>query len=426
MDNERDGGQLIPDFTAMGRLQHDLFLSYSWSDGQWARTLYDELTGAMKVFFAPVDLPHDLQCQARFQFANLLMDSLMRTAHCVALLSPQYLESAWCQLEMQGFANLHRRDPARRLWIFEIEPCLDALPSALRGLVFAGDRTSLLGSITQVVSRGERPRGFDIGMPPKPCLPGLPLRRLYTPPKPAPWGFESQSRGLPGAPPYEVYESLVREYMVQMLRRGKWGLLAGPDDQPQLEIPMDGLDDRYQRLTHRAKEDAEHLLSLQVDPFSDRRRYSDINVELMLALGDREGSEQDLRAMAECRSYMGPESCREALDIAGRQLAAGADPAGYRMIRARAHYLLHDYATAAEVIDADGGARFTAEHLLLAAARAQTGDVDGAAAAVAVALAEDLGLNLADLRLNTMIEEDEDIEHWMEGLALAGIPAEAK
>jgi hypothetical protein len=103
-----------PDFSALYAVQYDLFLSCSWSDDADARALYGDLSGAMAVFFAPVDLPPEVQRQARFQFASLLMEALTRSAHFVALLSPRYLESAWCRLEMQGFANMHRRDAARR------------------------------------------------------------------------------------------------------------------------------------------------------------------------------------------------------------------------------------------------------------------------------------------------------------------------
>jgi hypothetical protein len=412
-----------PDFSALYALQYDVFLSYSWSDDAHARAQYGDLSGAMAVFFAPVDLPPEVQRQARFQFASLLMEALTRSAHFVALLSPRYLESAWCRLEMQGFANVHRRDAARRLWLFELQRCREQLPAPLRGLVFQGDREALLRTVQRTVRRGERPRGHDLGMPPQPCLPGLPLRRLYPPPKRAPWGFDSQSRGMPGAPPYEVYESLVREYMVQMQRRGRWGILAGPDDQPELEVPMEGLDPRYQRLSRRAKQDAEYLIGLKVDPYSDRRRYSDICAELMFKLGAEGENADDLHAMAECRSHMGADSCREALDIARRQLEAGADPARYRELRARAHYLRRDYQAAIDTLQVDGGALHLAEQLLLAAASAQLGDTDRAAAATAAALASEPGLNLADLRLNTMLEVDDDIEHWLTGLELAGLPA---
>jgi hypothetical protein len=413
----------LPDFSAMHTLQHDVFLSFSWSDDAKAHAMYSDLSGAMKVFFAPVNLPLEVQRQARFQFANLLVEAMTRSAHFVALLSARYLESAWCRLEMHGFANLHRRDSARRIWLFEIEPCRETLPAPLRGLVFDGDREALLRILQRMVASGERPRGYDIGMPPRPCLPGLPLRRLYPPPKRAPWGFESQSRGMPGAPPYEVYESMVREYMVQMLRRGRWGILAGPSDQPELEVPMDGLDPRHQRLTHRAKEDAEYLLGLKVDPYSDRRRYSDICAELMLKMGAEGENAYDLRAMAECRSHMGADSCREALEIANRQLKAGADPAGYREICARSRYLLREYQAAIEVLQVESDTLNSNELLLLAAASAQLGDTGRAKVAVAAALAKEPGLNLSELRLHTMLEVDEDIEHWLAGLELAGIPA---
>ena len=155
----------LPDFSAMHTLQDDVFLSFSWSDDAKAQALHGDLSVAMKVFFAPVDLPPEVQRQARFQFANLLMEAMTRSAHFVALLSPRYLESAWCRLEMHGFANLHRRDAARRIWLLEIEPCREALPAPLRGLVFEGDREALLRILQRMVAKGERPRGHDIGMP---------------------------------------------------------------------------------------------------------------------------------------------------------------------------------------------------------------------------------------------------------------------
>jgi hypothetical protein len=50
-----------PDFSALYALQYDVFLSYSWSDDAHARALYGNLSGAMAVFFAPVDLPPEVQ-----------------------------------------------------------------------------------------------------------------------------------------------------------------------------------------------------------------------------------------------------------------------------------------------------------------------------------------------------------------------------
>jgi hypothetical protein len=126
--------------------------------------------------------------------------------------------------------------------------------------------------------------------------------------------------------------------------------------------------------------------------------------------------------MAECRSHMGADSCREALEIANRQLKAGADPAGYREICARSRYLLREYQAAIEVLQVESDTLNSNELLLLAAASAQLGDTGRAKVAVAAALAKEPGLNLSDLRLHTMLEVDDDIEHWLSGLELAGIP----
>lgn len=401
------------DLDALQQYRYDVFLSYSFQNEDTARRIYDRLGAATKLFFAPIDLPAGLQQQARFQYASLLADALVRSCHFVAVLSEPYLDSSWCRIEMMGFFNLLKGDRGRRMWLCAQQPLNTPLNAHLRSFVVSGSEEEALARIAKELAEAPRRTGSSLGFPPPVCLRPLPLREIYRPPKPAPWGFESQSRGLPGAPPYEVYEALVREYMVQLLRKRDVG---------KLDIPMEGIDARYAYLSNRARKDAEFFLSRRIDPFADRKPYSEICVELMFLMGAGGESEHNLRGMAECRSYMGPDSYREALSIAEDCIARFGGAAIYQRIRARAHYGLREYASAVRIIEEDATERFTEHWLLLAASHAQLGNQPEARRAAAKALESNPAFNCTDERIETPREDDEDIEHWIEGLTKAGLP----
>jgi hypothetical protein len=406
----------LPDWTT---IRHDLFISFSFADMSSAATVDAALRPEFEVFFAPRCLPPERQAEARFQFASLLMDALARSAHVLALLSPRYLDSAWCQLEMIGFANLHRADRERRLWLHALEPCGARVPAALRSLLQPGPLDATIETVRRRVRASTRRRGFDFGgMPPAP-LPRLPLHALYPMPRRAPWKPDGRSRGHPAGPPYAVYEALVREYMVQLLRRND------PDpfsmDEPWLEVPMDGLDPRLRSLTRRALEDARELLRpRRVSPFHTRRPYREMCIELMLQAGASGETPWLLRAMAECRAHMGPASRAEALSLAARALQAGEDAAALRRWRALAHYLGGALAEAVAAYEGVGPADLHApDWKLLAAAHARLGETAAASAAMARVRALEPGFDLAEEALQSMLEDDGDLDYWIDGLRLA-------
>lgn len=406
-------------FSSGNTLIYDVFISFSWSDMTAAAAMDGALRDSFSVFYAPRDLPPELQRQARFQFATPLMDALARSAHGVALLSPRYLASAWCQLEMRGFFNLHRDDRERRLWLYELEPSGPAVPAALRDLLHTGPLSAFAAAVRQNVARSPRRRGYSFAGPPPTPLPSLPLHQLYPMPRLAPWAPDGKSRGHPAGPPYSVYESLVREAMVQRLRRGEIDPFATSMtvEKPWLAVPFDTTDPRLEaRLTARALDDANLLLSRRISPFAKRRPYSEICAELMVQAGTNGETPWLLRAMAECRAHMGPDSCREAITLARRAATAGEDPLALRRWQALAHYLLGDDARAAALYNPPADEPRTFEWRLLAAARARQGDTVGAAEALRQANRLHPTIDLAEERLQTMLEQDDDIEHWIGGL----------
>lgn len=413
------------DLTDWASIRYDVFISFSFADMAAAAKVDAALRPEFEVFYAPRGLPPERQAEARFQFASLLMDALARSAHVLALLSPRYLESAWCQLEMIGFANLHRRDRERLLWLHALEPCGAAVPAALRGLLQPGPLATTLDTVRRSVRASPRRRGFDFGgMPPQP-LPQLPLHALYPPPRRAPWKSDGRSRGHPAGPPYAVYEALVREYIVQLLRRNDPPLSM---QEPWLEVPMDGLDPRLRSLTRHALEDARFLLqSRAVNPFDKRPRYREICVRLMHQAGQHGETPSLLRDMAECRAHMGPASRAEALSLAARALKAGEHAGALRRWSAQAHHLGGAHAEAVAAYAGVDAAELQApDWKLLAAAHARLGDVASAAAAMARVRALEPGFSLAEDALQSMIEDDGDLDFWIEGLRQATVMAQGQ
>lgn len=412
----------LPDWTS---IRYDVFISFSFADMAAAAEVDAALRPEFEVFYAPRCLPPERQVEARFQFASLLTDALARSAYVLALLSPRYLDSAWCQLEMIGFAHLHRQDRERKLWLHALEPVGAAVPTALRGLLQPGPLASTLETVRRSVRASPRRRGFDFGGMPPPPLPPLPLHDLYPMPKRAPWKSDGRSRGHPAGPPYSVYEALVREYMVQLLRRNAHPLSM---EEPWLELPMDGLDPRLRSLTRRALEDARYLLhSRAVNPFHERRRYREICVQLMHQAGQHGETPALLRDMAECRAHMGPNSRAEALSLAARALQAGEDAGALRRWSALAHHLGGAQAQAvAAYAGVDPSELQSPDWKLLAAAHARLGQAAPAAAAMARVRALEPGFDLADEALQSMIEDDADLAFWLDSLGQAVVMAQGR
>ncbi len=125
---------------------------------------------------------------------------------------------------MHGFFNLYRNERRRRMWIKPVEPVSNQLIGQFVPFIFEENFHRLTkvidGDITSnLINMGDR---FAENEPPRVFM-ELPLRERYESPSARnrpPWGKDSRSpHGIPGAPHYEIYEQLVREYMVQLTGR---------------------------------------------------------------------------------------------------------------------------------------------------------------------------------------------------------------
>jgi hypothetical protein len=248
--------------------QYDLFISYSSAQESEARAIYDLLKTEMAVFYAPETLPKlDYEPD---QYVEVLTRSLTQSCQVLVLLSKGFMESSWCQLELYGYLNLCFNEERRRLWVAPHEEGIDKQ--------IGGQFVPLIYSRDQVIERirqRHRQAELEVGdrITPATTLPrmfvALPLYELYEPPragKRPPWGKNSRSpHGIPGAPPFDIYELMVREYMVQ-LRRRRAGKSPTPfsqeGDELELSIPMQRVGKQYDYMKRAARSDAEYMLSL--------------------------------------------------------------------------------------------------------------------------------------------------------------------
>lgn len=247
--------------------QYDVFISYSSVQESEARAIYESLRSEMTVFFAPETL--NVLDYEPGQYVEVLTDSLTQSCQVLVLLSKSFLESAWCQLELYGYFSLMLEEEGRRLWIGILEEGIDRQ--------IDGQFVPLLSSRDEAIEKVRqrfREAALQVGerfaeiVPPKMFV-DLPLYEFYEPPSAGnrpPWGKDSRSpHGIPGAPPYRVYEKMVREYMVQLsrCRAGKeYDPFSQEDDELVLSIPMSGVGEQYQYMKTAARRDAEELLRL--------------------------------------------------------------------------------------------------------------------------------------------------------------------
>ena len=108
------------DLRALFRYQHEIFISYSRADEPTARELFSSLLRhKVKPFFAPIDL-NDAALTTANQWVGVLTQALERSCHYAGLVSPNFLATPWCELELRGFMNLTRSAPARCIQLFPV------------------------------------------------------------------------------------------------------------------------------------------------------------------------------------------------------------------------------------------------------------------------------------------------------------------
>lgn len=409
--DERD---LLQGIDSTLRYEHDVFVSYSTAQEAIAGDVCRLLrTGRLATFFAPDTLkPSEV---APEQFADLLQEALRKSIQVVVLLSASYLDSAWCLLELHGAFGLLGDAKPRRLRILPIEPVEDRLIGQLVPFLFHRGLAALASEVRAVADVCGVRMGDSYADPSPPRMfVELPLRSFYEPPGRGPrppWGKDHRSpHGVPGAPPYDVYERLVREYMVQIMR-GR--------DPGRLEIPVIGAAERYAFMSADARRDAQRLIQLGVSPF--QRPYTRSLNDWLRELAQARGQGQDAGEM----------DCLEGVAL----IDAGRFDEGIRLIRqglgktakaldrplflaavARAEHLARRFESALRALGEIEGPLPPDAVLAKAATLGRLGRISAAERATN----ERSDVSVDDIRIRSGLERRADLDFWAESLALAG------
>ncbi len=398
--------------------RYDLFISYSSGQNKDALALYEELSKSMTVFYAPITL-QTLEHQPG-QYVEVLTGALMQSCQVLVLLSESYLESSWCQLELYGYFNLYLEELKRRIWVVALEQDIEKeIVGQFVPLIFNREEAleNLINRFQEKeISLGDKFAEYD---PPK-LFTDLPLYERYEPPTSGnrpPWGKNSRSpHGVPGAPPFEVYQQLVRECMVQLKRQGD-----NPFEQKEIElsIPMIGIDERYDYMKKAAREDAQYMNSMGLSPYAGTAKLNirDLFAKMMQAHFHK----QEITHEMDCHEAFA-RICMGDLDegIDKMEKAIEQDPDSphlklYIIELARAKYSAKDFKGALSILETMD-IKFEAEKLIQAAALARLGELSDAEKERN--RKSDVSVNR--IRMLSLMEDREQLDYWAEGLELAG------
>ena len=404
--------------------QYDVFISYSSAQESEARAVYELLRPEMSVFFAPETL-NALNYEPG-QYVQVLSDSLTQSCQALVLLSSNFLESSWCQLEMYGYFNLLLDEEHRSLWVAILEEGIDRQ--------IGGQFVPLLSSRDEAVERVRRrfsEAALRVGdrfaerEPPKMFI-DLPLYELYEPPSASnrpPWGKDSRSpHGVPGAPPFQIYEKMVREYMVQLSRRraGKEFDPYAPEEEDELvlSIPMMGVGEQYQYMKAAARRDAEEMLRLGFLGHSgsgggrlDGRYMFARSVQARLRGAAHEELDLD---EAFGRICMGQLDMINQLEQVIQRNEKSTLSNFYKVELAKAKYLAKDYDGALAVLEPlkiKHGAKLVNDACM--ARLGKLPDTEREANARSE-------VRIDDVRMRSSMEDRDQLDFWAEGLELAG------
>jgi hypothetical protein len=416
MNTELD--DLITSFNYRISYQYDLFISYSSGQAKQAEAIYHRLSKSMMVFYAPISLK-TLEHTPN-QYVEVLSDALRQSCQVLVLLSESYLDSSWCILELNGYFNLFLEEPKRRMAIIPIEPEIDKkVAGQFVPLIYP--KKEALQKVKQhydnkIITVGEK---FADRIPPKLFL-DLPLYERYEPPtrnNRPPWGKDSRSpHGIPGAPPYEIYQQLVREYMVQILR-GKYNIFEL--DKLELSIPMLGVDERYNYIKRDARMDASSLNNLGYSPYSGTAKLNgrDMFAKAMKAYRNR----SEITEETDFHEAFG-KICMGNLDegIKKMEMAIEENPGisnlkFYKIELARAKLISKDFAGAIKELDTIE-IEYEPEILVRAAALARLGKLSEKEKQKN----RSSGISLNKIRMWSLLENRKQLDYWIESLELAG------
>lgn len=418
MGEQSSVDELAEQWSQQHSYQYDVFISYSTKQEAAAKALAENLSVDLKSFYAPNELQRFVYETHLNQWVNPLRSAMIRSCHYVALLSHDFFASAWCELEMHGFFNLWTQEQRRTLRFYVLDDCTEKLPSRLKGFLFRGDYDALLRDLRQTAASSTLKPGMSFGRSEPRCFRLLLLRELHEPPtrrNRPPWGKDSRSpRGVPGAPPYDFYEDLVRECMVQVKRTGQSILLA-----PQIDLQITNLQRQYVYIPRDANRHARQLLSQGISPFSFRPGFLERREDVLRALQGK-GDDPELYYYLALALVDGgrPEEAVPALEQAIR--LAEPPPEHFHALLARAHYDQHNYEQALAITQQARNSHSGRLLLVHAATLAQLGRTAEAQAAIRNLLCANPVFSLLAERSQSSYEHDPTLEHWIEGLQKAG------
>jgi hypothetical protein len=412
---DEDLTELLSSFNEHLCYQHDVFISYSSAQETQARQIFEDLKAKnLNPFFAPISLKQDQLTPN--QFVDRLEEALFQSCQVVVVLSESFLDSSWCMLELHGYFGLATEDRNRRLWIVPIDAADNQLMGQLVPFIYDKGLKELVIDISLAAAEGQIRIGDQFA---KYKLPDmfveLPLREFYEPPTRGnrpPWGKDDRSpHGIPGAPNYHVYERLVREYMVKILRGSKPGYL---------EIPIASVSKQYSYMPDEARQDAQKLINLGVSPF--QRPYT-------RALGDWLREIEQARAQGQDPAEM---DCLEGAALANagqfdkgiglmkKGLTAGGesmhDRKYYIYKIARAEHLAHRFEASLQFLELHAENLSPSALLVRSASLARLGRLSDKE------IEENGNSNtrINAIRIKSEIERRKDLDFWAASLQMAG------
>jgi len=406
------------------RVRFDVFISYSSANNDAAHKLLDALKATgIKCFFAPNDINRFVYDDAEDQFVSPLKNALIRSCQCVALLSKAYLASAWCELELIGAFNLSKPKGRRTLHLYQLEEVKDQVIGQLHGYIRDGTFDDVVRAVVKAKNASDLKVGTNLGNNPRQPFVDLPLRKYYEPPGAAPrapWGFDSRSpRATPGAPSYSSYQDLVREYMVQINRLGGPPSPFEENRELELKLVIPNLPDKYAFINKRAREDANRLLREGVSPTPWRPSFRDIWADASEAR-DQQGDTADVQNRFGLVKFW-EGNWQQALNCFQKavQMRNPPDDADVAYLAAT-YYQMKDYQKAADLLAPLSGKKHFLVAKVLVMILARLGRVEEAARQRDIVMGIAPDFNLLQERVDTWFLKNKDLEHWIEGLNLAG------
>lgn len=199
----------------------DIFVSYASPDKLKAEEISNALVrDGLRVFYAPKTFSYD-EAKGTDRpggWSGTLEIALLSSCHYVGLISEYFDKTAWCQLEYFGFTNIRRTNTSRKLYLYPSGS--DESP-----LVSYSERDKVVKSISDllqslaIIKDSEMVKVGGV-LSPESCFSPLPLAMV-----PFTWEPWDDASYAPD-PPYRVFEELVREIMVRILKKMPESLLS--------------------------------------------------------------------------------------------------------------------------------------------------------------------------------------------------------